>query len=166
MFDLQLLALRADVTRIISFQLARERSTRAYPEIGVPDGHHPLSHHAHDAEKIAKLRKVNAYHMSLFAHLLAKMQATQDGDGSLLDHSMFLYGSGMGDGNLHDHKNLPLVVVGGGAGRLKGEKTGRHIRFKEATPMANLLLTLLEKVGVSQERFGDSSGKIPELLSL
>lgn len=166
MFDLQLLALRADITRIISFQLARERSTRAYPQIGVPDGHHPLSHHAHDAEKIAKLQKVNAYHLSLFAHLLEKMQSTQDGDGSLLDHSMYLYGSGMGDGNLHDHQNLPLVVVGGGAGRLKGEKAGRHVRFKEATPHANLLLTLLEKVGVHQEAFGNSTGTIPELLSL
>ena len=166
MFDLQLLAFQADVTRVISFQLAREHSARAYPACGVSDGHHPLSHHAHDADKIAKLKVVNAYHLSLFAGLLEKMRSTPDGDGSLLDHSMFMYGSGMGDGNLHDHRNLPLVVVGGGAGRLKGEKAGRHVRFKEATPHANLLLTLLEKVGVHQEAFGNSTGTIPELLSL
>ena len=166
MFDLQALALQADVTRVISFQLAREHSARAYPGCGVSDGHHPLSHHAHDAEKVAKLKIVNAYQLSFFTQFLAKLRATPDGDGSLLDHSIFMYGSGMGDGNLHDHHNLPLVVVGGGAGRLKGDASGRHIHFKEPTPHANLLLTLLDKVGVHQEKFGNSTGKIPELLTM
>jgi len=163
MFDLQVLALQADVTRVITFQLARETSTRTYPEIGVPDPHHPLTHNGGDPEKLAKVAVINAFHASLFAYFLEKMRATPDGDGTLLDHSMYLYGSGMGNADIHDHVNLPVLVAGGGAGAVKG---GRHIRYKEPTPLANVHLTLLDKVGVRMEKFADSRGKIPELLSL
>ncbi|MBK5291067.1 MAG: DUF1552 domain-containing protein [Acidobacteriia bacterium] len=161
MFDLQVLALQGDVTRVITFQLARETSTRVYPEAGVSDPHHPLTHHGNNQEKIAKMAKINAFHVSLFAYFLEKLKATRDGNGSLLDHSVYLYGSGMGNPNLHDHVNLPILVAGGGAGKLKG---GRHIRYKEPAPLANLHLTLLDKVGVRLDAFADSKGKIPELL--
>lgn len=163
MFDLQVLALQADITRVITFQLARETSTRSYNEIGISEPHHPLTHHGNDPEKIAKMAKINEYHVSLFAYLLEKLKATPDGDGSLLDHSMYLYGSGMGNPNAHDHTNLPIVVAGGGAGRLKG---GRHVRYTEPTPLANLHLTLLEKAGVRMDSFADSRGKVDELLSI
>ena len=163
MFDLQVLALQADITRVITFQLAREGSTRSYNEIGVPDPHHPLTHHGNDPAKVAKVARINEYHVSLFAYLLEKLKATQDGDGSLLDHSMYLYGSGMGDPNLHDHINLPILVAGGGAGRMRG---GRHIRYENRTPLANLHLTLLEKVGVHMDSFADSRGKVDELLAI
>ena len=163
MFDLQVLALQGDVTRVMTFQLARETSNRTYPEIGVPDPHHPLTHHGNDPEKIAKMAKINAFHVSLFAYYLEKLKATPDGDGSLLDHSLVLYGSGMGNPNIHDHVNLPVVVAGGAAGRVKG---GRHIRYTEPTPLANLHLTLLERVGVRMDAFADSKGKVDELLSL
>ncbi len=163
MFDLQVLALQADITRVITFQLAREASTRSYNEIGVSEPHHPLTHHGNDPEKIAKMAKINEYHVSLFAYLLEKLKATADGDGSLLDHSMYMYGSGMGNPNAHDHTNLPILVAGGGAGRLKG---GRHVRYAEPTPLANLHLTLLEKAGVRMDSFADSQGKVEELLSI
>jgi hypothetical protein len=163
MFDLQVLAMQGDVTRVMTFQLARETSNRTYPEIGVPDPHHPLTHHGNDAEKIAKMAKINAFHVSLFAYYLEKLKSTPDGDGSLLDHSLVLYGSGMGNPNIHDHVNLPVVVAGGGAGRLKG---GRHIKYAEPTPLANLHLTLLERAGVRMDTFADSQGKIDELLAL
>ncbi len=163
MFDLQVLALQADITRVITFQLARETSTRSYNEIGVSEPHHPLTHHGNDPEKIAKMAKINEYHVSLFAYLLEKLKATPDGEGSLLDHSMYLYGSGMGNPNAHDHTNLPIVVGGGGAGNLKG---GRHIRYNEPTPLANLHLTLLEKAGVRMDSFADSRGRVDELLSI
>ena len=163
MFDLQVLALQADVTRVITFQLARETSNRTYPEIGVADPHHPLTHHGNDPEKIARMAKINAFHVSLFAYFLGKLKSTPDGDGSLLDHSVILYGSGMGNPNVHDHVNLPILVAGGGSGRVKG---GRHIRYAEPTPLANLHLTLLERVGVRMEGFADSKGKVDELLSL
>jgi hypothetical protein len=160
MFDLQVLALQADVTRVITFQLARETSTRTYPEIGVPDPHHPTTHHKNDPEKLEKVAKINAFHVSLFAYYLEKLKATRDGNGSLLDHSVFLYGSGMGNPDVHDHVNLPILVAGGGAGKLKG---GRHIKYAEATPLANLHLTLLDKVGVHLDSFADSRGKVKEL---
>lgn len=160
MFDLQLLALRGDVTRVITFQLARETSNRAYPEIGVPDPHHPLSHHGNDPEKIARLAKINQHHVALFAEFVAKLRDTPEGGGSLLDHSLLLYGSGMGNPNVHDHINLPILVAGGAGGRLRG---GRHVRFREATPLANLHLTLLDKVGVRLERFADSNGRVDDL---
>jgi hypothetical protein len=163
MFDLQVLALQGDVTRVITFQLARETSNRTYPEIGVSDPHHPLTHHGNNAEKIARMAKINAFHVSLFSYFLEKLQATPEGDGCLLDHSLVLYGSGMGNPNVHDHVNLPIIVAGGGAGRLKG---GRHIKYAEPTPLANLHLTLLERVGVRLDAFADSKGKVDELLSL
>jgi hypothetical protein len=163
MFDLQVLALQGDVTRVITFQLARETSNRTYTEIGVPDPHHPLTHHGNDADKIAKMAKINAFHVSLFAYFLEKLKATPEGDGSLLDHGLFLYGSGMGNPNVHDHVNLPVLVAGGAAGRIKG---GRHIRYAEPTPLANLHLTLLERVGVRMDAFADSKGRVDELLSL
>jgi hypothetical protein len=161
MFDLQALALQGDVTRVITFQLARETSTRTYPEIGVPEAHHPLTHNGGDPEKVARVAKINAFHVSLFAYFLEKLKNTPDGDGSLLDHSLYLYGSGMGNPDVHDHVNLPILVAGGAAGKVKG---GRHIRYAEPTPLANLHLTLLDKVGVRLDSFGDSQGKIPELL--
>ena len=120
MFDLQVLALQGDVTRVITFQLARETSNRTYTEIGVPDPHHPLTHHGNDPEKIAKMAKINAFHVSLFAYFLEKLKSTPEGDGTLLDHSLYLYGSGMGNPNVHDHVNLPILVAGGGAGRAQG----------------------------------------------
>jgi hypothetical protein len=163
MFDLQVLALQSDVTRVITFQLARETSNRTYPEIGVPDPHHPLTHHGNDPDKIARMARINAFHVSLFAYFLEKLKATSDGNGSLLDHSLYLYGSGMGNPNIHDHVNLPILVAGGGAGRVKG---GRHIKYGEPTPLANLHLTLLERVGVRMERFADSQGKVDELLAI
>lgn len=163
MFDLQVLALQGDVTRVTTFQLARETSNRTYPEIGVSDPHHPLTHHGGDAEKIAKVAKINAFHVSLFAYFLEKLKATPEGGGTLLDHSLFLYGSGMGNPNVHNHVNLPILVAGGAAGKLKG---GRHIRYAEPTPLANLHLTLLEKVGVRLDSFADSQGKVDELLSV
>jgi hypothetical protein len=163
MFDLQVLALQGDVTRVITFQLARETSNRTYPEIGVPDPHHPLTHHGNDPEKIARMAKINAFHVSLFAYFLEKLKATPEGGGSLLDHSIYLYGSGMGNPNIHDHVNLPILVAGGAAGRVKG---ARHIKYAEPTPLANLHLTLLERVGVRMDAFADSQGKIDELLSI
>jgi hypothetical protein len=163
MFDLQVLALQGDVTRVITFQLARETSNRTYPEIGVADPHHPLTHHGNNAEKIARVAKINAFHVSLFAYFVEKLKSTPDGNGSLLDHSVYLYGSGMGNPNVHDHVNLPVLVAGGGAGRLKG---GRHIAYAEPRPLADLHLTLLDKVGVHLDAFADSKGKIDELLAL
>src|SRR5687767_6585773 len=161
MFDLQVLAMQGDVTRVITFQLAREASTRTYPEVGVSEAHHPLTHNGGNPEKLAQVAKINAFHVSLFAYFLEKLKATREGNGSLLDHSVFLYGSGMGNPDVHDHVNLPILVAGGGAGRLKG---GRHIRYTEPAPLANLHLTLLDKVGVRVDSFADSQGKVPELL--
>jgi hypothetical protein len=160
MFDLQVLALQGDITRVITFQLAREASNRTYAEIGVSDPHHPLTHHGNDPDKIAKVAKINQFHVSLFAGFLQKLAATPEADGSLLDHVLYLYGSGMGNPNVHDHVNLPILVAGGAAGKMRG---GRHIRFAEATPLANLHLTLLERVGVRLESFADSSGKVDAL---
>jgi hypothetical protein len=157
MFDLQVLALRGDVTRVITFQLARETSNRTYPEIGVPDPHHPLSHHGNDPAKVARMAKINAFHVGLFAEFLGKLKATPEGNGTLLDHSLYLYGSGMGNPNVHDHGNLPIIVAGGAAGGMKG---GRHIRFDKPKPLANLHLTLLDKVGVRLDKFADSDGRV------
>ena len=157
MFELQMLAFQGDITRITTFQLARETSNRVYPETGVTDPHHPLSHHGNDPRKIERMSKINAFHVSLFAEFLEKMKATPDGNGSLLDHSLFLYGSGMGNPNVHDHQNLPVIVAGGAAGGVKG---GRHLHFDEPTALANLHLTLLDRAGVKVEKFGDSNGMI------
>ena len=160
MFDLQVLALQGDVTRVITFQLARETSNRTYPEIGVADPHHWLTHHGNNPDKIAKVAKINQFHVSLFAYFLEKMKSTPEGDGSLLDHSLYLYGSGMGNPNVHDHRNLPILVAGGAAGNMQG---GRHIKYDKPTPLANLHLTLLDKVGVRLDSFADSQGKVEEL---
>jgi hypothetical protein len=157
MFDLQVLALQGDLTRVITFQLAREGSTRTYPQIGVPEPHHPVSHHTNDPEKLAKLAKINTYHVSLFAYLLEKLRATPDGDGTLLDHATYLLGSGMGNPDIHDHQNLPIVLARGGAAGVKG---GHHLKYKELTPLANLHLTLLDHMGVELDRFVDSTGRV------
>jgi hypothetical protein len=162
MFDLQVLAMQGDITRICTFQLARETSNRTYPEIGVPDPHHPLSHHGNDPDKIARMSKINAFHVSLFAYYLERLQATRDGDGSLLDHGLILYGSGIGNPNVHDHVELPIIVAGGASFGMKG---GRLIRHKQAVPLANLHLTLLDKVGVRIESFADSTGRMGDLFS-
>jgi uncharacterized protein DUF1552 len=160
MFDLQILAFQADITRVVTFQLTREQCNRTYPEIGVADPHHPTSHHGNDPEKLAKIAKINTYHISLFADFLQKMKATHDGEGTLLDHSIYMYGSGMGNSSLHDHENLPMLVAGGASTGLKG---GRHIRYEKGTALANLHLTLLSRVGVSMDSFVDSTGKIEDL---
>jgi len=160
MFDLQVLAMQGDVTRVITFQLARETSNRTYPEIGVPDPHHPLSHHGNDPAKIERMSKINAFHVSLFAEFLGKLKSTPEGNGTLLDHSLYLYGSGIGNPNIHDHTNLPILVAGGAATGIKG---GRHIKYAKPTPLANLHLTLLDKVGVQLDKFADSNGKVEEL---
>jgi hypothetical protein len=160
MFDLQLLALQGDITRVVTFQLARETSNRTYPEIGINESHHPLTHHGNDPEKIAKVAKINRFHVSLFAEFLQKLAATREGSGTLLDHALYLYGSGMGNPNVHDHVNLPIIVAGGAAGNMQG---GRHLRYAEPTPLANLHLTLLDKVGVRLDSFADSNGKMDEL---
>ncbi len=160
MFDLQVLALQGDVTRVITFQLARETSNRTYPEIGVSDPHHPLTHHGNDADKIARMAKINTFHVSLFAEFLEKLKATPEGNGNLLDHSLYLYGSGMGNPNEHDHENLPVLVAGGAAGNMRG---GRHLVYDKPTPLANLHLTLLNKVGVEVDSFGDSKGTLDDL---
>ena len=160
MFDLQLLAFQGDITRVVSFQLAREASTRTYPEIGVPEPHHPVTHHGNNPEKLAKVAKINRFHVSLWADFLRRMDEIPEGDGTLLDHSLYLYGSGMGNPDTHDHSNLPVLVAGGGAGQMQGD---RHIRFAEPTPLSNLHLTLLNKVGVPLETFADSTGTIDHL---
>lgn len=160
MFDLQLLAFQGDITRIVTFQLAREASTRSYPEIGVPEPHHPVTHHGKDPKKLAKVAKINQFQVSLFAEFLEKMAAVPEGSGTLLDHSLYLYGSGMGDPDAHDHTNLPILVAGGAAGNMKG---GRHIKFEKPEPLSNLHLTLLNKVGVTLDKFADSTGTVEEL---
>jgi hypothetical protein len=156
MFDLMAIAYQSDLTRVSTFMLGREASVRAYPEIGVPDSHHPLSHHANDPEKLAKISKINAYHTKLFAYFLDKMKATPDGEGSLLDHTLLLYGSGMSDSNIHYTRNVPTLIVGGGAFDIKG---GRHVKYSEK-PLSNLQLSMLEKLGLPVEHFGDSTGDL------
>ena len=160
MFDLQVLAYQADLTRVITFMVGHETSQRAYPEIGVSDAHHPLSHHGGNREKIERLVKVNTYHAATFAYYLEKLRSTPDGDGSLLDHLTLIYGSGMSDGNVHNHHDLPTLVVGGGSGTIKG---GRHVRHPAKTPVTNLFLTLLDKIGVPLETLGDSTGRLEPL---
>ena len=162
MFDLLVLALQADMTRVFTFQLGREGSTRSYPQIGVSEAHHPLSHHGNNPEKILKLGKITAYHVSTFVYLLDKLETIRDGDGTLLDHALVMLGSGMSNSDAHDHRNLPVVVAGGGAGKHRG---GLHIRYADQTPLANVHLTLLDMMGVSLEKFGDSTGKISEMVA-
>jgi len=157
MFDLQIMAFRADLTRVFSLIMARELSGRTYPMIGIPGQHHLISHHRDDAELMSQKARIDTYHVQMLAYLLEKMQATPDGDGSLLDHSLIMYGSGMGNGNLHRHSDLPVLL----AGKLGGKfKTGYHYDYKADTPMANLLVTILDKAGVPIEKLGDSTGPL------
>ena len=160
MYDLQLLAYQTDRTRVISFMCGHELSGRTYREIGVPDAHHPLSHHRNVPEALAKLTKINTYHTTLLASFLEKLRATPDGDGSLLDHVMIMYGAGMSDSNAHSPYNLPILLLGGGAGQVAG---GRHLVYPERTPLANLHVSLLDKIGVDVDRIGDSTGALPML---
>src|SRR3990170_4141976 len=157
MLDLQLLAYQSDLTRVISFMLGKEQSARPYPQIGVPEAHHPLSHHNDIPELIAQMSKINLYHTQLFAQYLARLRNTPDGDGTLLDHITILYGSGISNSTRHSGDNLPLLVVGGANGRLRG---GRHLKYTDKPSMANLLLTLMDKMGVPVERIGGSTGKV------
>jgi hypothetical protein len=160
MYDLQLLAYQTDRTRIVTFMSGHELSGRTYPEIDVPDAHHPLSHHQGVEASLEKLTKINTYHVTLFASFLEKLRATPDGEGSLLDHVMILYGAGMSDSNAHSPYNLPILLLGGGAGQLQG---GRHMVYPEQTPLANLHVSLLDKLGVDVERLGDSTGRLSNL---
>ena len=163
MFDLQVLAFQCDLTRVITLMVGHEHSGMTYPQIGVPDAHHPISHHQQEPEKVAKVAKINAYHVQMFARFLEKLRATPDGDGTLLDHATMMYGAGMADSNSHSPIDIPLILAGGGAGSLKG---GRHIRFRN-TPLANLHLTLLDQFEVHCDQIGDSTGRIDaRILSL
>jgi hypothetical protein len=154
MYELLVLAYRANVTRVTTYMVARETSNRTYPQVGVPDAHHEISHHQNVPDAIKKNVKIQIYHMGLFAQFLQKMRSTPDGDGSLLDHSIVLFGSNMSNSNLHDHFPLPNLVIGGGF------KGGRHIKYPDRTPMTNLLLTLLGKAGVRIDSLGDSTGRV------
>jgi hypothetical protein len=163
LYDLQLLAYQSDLTRVITFMYGREQSARPYPQIGVPESHHPLSHHQNDPIKMAKCAVIQRYHLRLFADYLEKLRKTPDGDGSLLDHMIILYGGGISNSDRHSHGPLPTLLLGGGAGALKG---GRHIVYPEHTPLTNLQLTLLHKMGVPAEKLGDSTGEFKELSEL
>jgi hypothetical protein len=161
MFDLQVLAYQGDITRVTTLLMGRETSPRTFEQIGVPEQHHSCSHHIDNPELMARKAKIDQYHVALFGQFLQKLKATQDGDGSLLDHSMILYGGGLGNGNLHDHVNLPVLVAGHGAGTLKG---GVHVNYPDNTPMANLLLSILDKAGVpTPEKIGDSTQHLSDI---
>ena len=157
MLELQRLALQADLTRVISFMIGKEQSARPYPQIGVPDAHHPLSHHGNVPDLIARMSLINRYHMELFTKYLSSLRATPDGDGSLLDHMTILYGSGISNSNAHSGENLPILIAGGGAGRLRG---GRHLKYTDKPPMPNLLVTLMDKLDVPVEKLGGSTGRL------
>ncbi len=160
MHDLIAIAFQADLTRVVTLMYSREGGNRTYPSIGVPDAHHGLSHHQNDPERMARLQKIDQHHVEMLAHFLGKLRDAQDETGSLLDHSMVLYGSSLSDSNRHTHDELPTLLVGGGSGMVRG---GRHLRYPDGTPMANLLLTMADGLGVSQERLGDSTGPLPSL---
>ncbi len=163
MYDLQVVAFQADLTRVATLMIGREGSMRVYPEIGIPDPHHPLTHHRNNPDWIEKVAQINCLHAELFGYFLMKLKSTQDGDGTLLDHSMIVYGSALSDGNRHTHENLPVLLAGRGDGSLR---PGRHIVFKQGTPMTNLYLSLLDRIGVHPEKIGDSTGKIEHLSGL
>ncbi|HTC32746.1 MAG TPA: DUF1552 domain-containing protein [Bryobacteraceae bacterium] len=163
LYDLQLLAYQSDLTRVITFMYGREQTGRPYPQIGVPEPHHPLTHHQGNPDKMAKCAKIQRYHIALFAEYLGKLRNTPDGDGSLLDHTILLFGSGISNSDRHTHGPLPTFLVGGGGGTLKG---GRHLVYPEHTPLTNLHLTLLHKLGVPAEKLGDSNGEFKELSEL
>ncbi|MBZ5575040.1 MAG: DUF1552 domain-containing protein [Acidobacteriia bacterium] len=158
MMDLQVLALQSGLTRVVSFMLSKEQSPRPYPQIGVPEAHHPLSHHNNIPELVERMSKINRYHAQLFSQYLAKLRATPDGDGSLLDHMTILYGAGISNSNAHSGVNLPLMLVGGGAGKLKG---GRHLKYSGSPSQANLLMTIMDKMEYPVEKVGGSTGKLP-----
>jgi hypothetical protein len=160
MFDLMAIAFQADITRISTFMMAREVSYRTFPMLGISEAFHPASHHQNNPDRLEQLTKIQTYHVGLFAYMLEKLQSIKDGDGTLLDHTLMLYGSGMSNSNIHNHSPLPIVVAGGAAGNLKG---GRHVKYPEETPMANLLLTILHKAGVEQQSIGDSTGPLTEV---
>ncbi len=163
LYDLQLLAYQSDITRVSTFMYGREQSPRPYPQIGIPEPHHPVTHHQNDPEKMAKCAKIQQYHLKLFADYLEKLRNTPDGDGSLLDHVMILYGAAISNSDRHTHGPLPTLLVGGGAGTLKG---GRHLVYPEHTPLTNLQLTMLNLLGVPTEKLGDSTGQFKELSGL
>lgn len=163
MYDLQALAFQTDTTRISTLMIGREGSNRVYPEAGVPESHHPITHHRNIPEWIEKVTKINVFHAELFAYFLNKLKTTPDGDGSLLDHSMIVYGSGLSDGNQHSHAELPVVVAGRGDGSLK---PGQHIVYPKGTPLTNLYLTVLDRAGVQPESIGDSTGKVEHLTEI
>jgi hypothetical protein len=158
MMDLKVLALQSDLTRVISFMISKEQSPRPYPQIGVPEAHHPLSHHNNIPELIEKMSKINTYHAKLFSQYLAKLKATPDGDGSLLDHMIILYGAGLSNSNGHSGENLPQMLVGGGSGKLKG---GRHLKYTNKPSQANLLMTIMDKMDYPVDKVGGSTGKLP-----
>jgi hypothetical protein len=160
MFDLQVLAFQADITRVTTLMFARETSGRSYPEVGVPDSHHSVSHHDNNPEKLAKIAKIDGYHVQQVAYFLGKLRDTKDGDATLLDNSMLLYGAGISSGNLHTHNPLPVLLAGGGAGQLQG---GRHIVYKDEPPLANVLRSMLDKAGVHADKLGESTGVLAEL---
>jgi hypothetical protein len=163
LYDLQHLAYQSDITRVITFMYGREQSPRPYPQIGVPEPHHSMTHHQNDPAKMEKCAKIQQYHLKLFTDYLEKLRNTPDGDGSLLDHMIILYGSGISNSDRHTHGPLPTLVVGGGGGALKG---GRHLVYPEHTPATNLQLTLLNILGVPTEKIGDSTGQFKELSEL
>lgn len=160
MYDLLALAYQSDLTRISTFMLSREVSNRAYPDVGVPEAHHDTSHHQNDPVKLEKLSKINRLHLRMFAYFVGKLHSIPDGDGTLLDHSIMLYGAGISDSNIHMHDNLPLVLVGGGASLFKG---GRHLRYPEGAPVMNLHMALLDRMGVHTENLGDATGRLEYL---
>jgi hypothetical protein len=154
MFDLQVAALQADLTRVVTFMVGREGSLQSYPEIGVPDSHHPLTHHRGQADLVERVTKINVFHAELFAYFVGRLRATTEGEGTLLDHAAIVYGSGLSDGDRHTHEDLPVLLVGGGLAN------GRHLVATPETPMTNLFLTLLDHVGVEAESLGDSTGRL------
>jgi uncharacterized protein DUF1552 len=160
MLDLQTLAYQTDMTRVTTFMMGHETTTRSYPELGIPDSHHPLTHHGGDPDKIKKVIKINTHHISMLAYFLEKLKNTADGDGTLLDHVVVLYGAGLSDGNLHLHDNVPTLLAGGGSGKIKG---GRHVRYSTNTPMHNLYGTLLDVAGVPVDALTSSSGELEPL---
>ena len=163
MFDIQLLAIQADLTRVTTFMIGREGSQRTYEEIGIPEPHHPLTHHRNNAENIEKITQINQLHAKQFAYFLDKLKTTKEGDGSLLDHSMVVYGSGIADGNQHSHENLPMIVAGRGNGAIQ---PGRYLTYAKGTPTTNLWLTLLDRMDVHPENIGDSTGRLQHLTGL
>jgi hypothetical protein len=163
MYELQVIAFQADLTRVATMMVGREGSLQTYPDIGVPDPHHPLTHHQNNPDWIDKVARINVHHVEQFAHFVARLAATPDGDGTLLDHSMVVYGSALSDGNRHTHEDLPVLLVGRGGGRLR---TGRHVVYAKQTPMTNLYLSLLDHMGVHPGKIGDSTGRLEHLTDI